>query len=85
MPANEPENVVLVPPAMVRNAGPVGPMTTVPPPAVPSASDPITTSTAPLPTVSVAPVLTAKLGRDEELLVIWLLMVSVAPFWTLNE
>ena len=59
-------------------------MTTVPPPAVPLVSDPTTTS-AVLPMVSVAPVLTAKFGRDEELLLIALLMANDAPLVTVKE
>ena len=65
-PENEPEKVVLVPPAMLRKArGSVGPMTTVPPPDAPLPSEPMATF-APSPTVSVEPVLTAKFGSGRE-------------------
>ena len=37
------------------------------------------------PMVSVAPVLTAKFGRDEELLLIALLMANDAPLVTVKE
>jgi hypothetical protein len=48
---------------------------TVPPPA----SDPISAK-APLPIVRAAPALTVKPGKNEELLLVLLLMVKVAPF-----
>ena len=81
-PENDPENVVLPEGLMLRKAaGEVGPMTTVPPPAVPLPSDPISTS-ALSPMISVAPVLTAKFGSDEELLSIVLLMANDAPLVT---
>ena len=52
-----------------------GPIVTVPPPA----SEPISTKAA-LPIVRAAPVLTVKPGKNEELLLVPLLMVNVAPF-----
>ncbi len=84
-PENEPDKVVLVVGVRVRKApGEVGPMTTVPPPAGPSVSAPIGTSPR-SPTTSVAPALTAKLGRDEEVLLTVLLMVNEAPLVTVKE
>jgi hypothetical protein len=59
-PENAPENVVVLLAAMVsRVVGSVGPMTTVPPPEIPSASEPIWAATPPSAIVSVAPRLTA--------------------------
>ena len=84
-PENEPEKVVLVLGVMVRNAATlVGPMTTVPPPDDPLASVPMATS-ALSPMVSVAPVLTAKVGWGPEFVVTALLIVKVAPLVTLKE
>jgi hypothetical protein len=84
-PANAPENVVLLFPAM--NSVVPGldvPSRTVPPPADPSASEPIWTE-PPSPMASRAPLLTLKAGMNDELLLIVLLIVKVAPFWTRNE
>jgi hypothetical protein len=84
-PANEPENVVLLFPAMDSVVlGLDVPICTLPPPAGPSASEPIAAKT-PLPRASVAPPLTLKAGANDELLLMALLIVKVAPFWTRNE
>ncbi len=60
-PANLPENVVVLLPAMNRSVeGLEGPMETVPPPEAPSASEPISAATTPSPIASVAPASTLK-------------------------
>jgi hypothetical protein len=82
-PDSVPEHVLLVLPPTVRLVdAPEGPTTTLPPPA----SDSISTK-APLPSVIVAPVLTVKEGRNEELLDVPPLVVNVkvAPLCTVNE
>jgi hypothetical protein len=62
-PDSLPENVVLAFPAIIRVVEESeGPTTTLPPPA----SDAISAK-APLPSASVAPVLTLKAGKNEEL------------------
>ena len=84
-PENAPENVVLLLPAMARSVlGSEGPRTTEPPPEGPSASEPISTN-AVSPMASVAPLLTLKAGANDELLLMALLIVKVAPFRTANE
>src|SRR5262245_24235197 len=84
-PANEPENVVLLLPAMDSVVlGLDVPICTLPPPDGPSASEPIVAKT-PLPRASVAPPLTLKAGANDELLLMALLIVKVAPFWIRNE
>src|SRR5262245_178905 len=75
-PENLPENMVAPLPTMLsREDESEGPIVTVPPPA----SDPISAK-APLPIVRAAPALTVKPGKNEELLLVLLLMVKVAPF-----
>src|SRR5262245_30215025 len=81
LPANAPENVLLLLPTMLSNEEELeGPIVTVPPPA----SEPISTKAGvALPIVRAAPVLTVKPGKNEELLLVPLLMVKVvkvAPF-----
>ena len=76
LPANVPENVMLLSPTMLSREDELeGPIVTVPPPA----SDPISAK-APLPTVRAAPALTVKAGSNEGLLMMPLLMAKVAPF-----
>ena len=85
-PPNNPENVVLVFPAMIRRVEPsVGPILTAPPPEGPSASEPISADT-PSPTTNVATGWILKAGLKAELFTMPPSMVKPPPMAaTVNE
>ena len=79
-PLNEPENVVLAFPRRARRVVLSAPRTTVPPP-----DSALASTTAPLPSASVAPAPTLKAGLKADKLLVPPVIVKVAALPTLNE